>query len=111
MKETKSVEYKEKLISSQHNDINPDLVKVNPETLQEEIDKVVEELHKLQDKLNVVNLVKPKDTYKEEEHKLLIKENKTLTSNDLEIKSDIKNITKLIKNLEEGEQVLYVNNL
>ena len=59
--------------------------------------------NKLQDKLNVVNLVKPKDTYKEEEHKLLIKENKTLTSNDLEIKSDIKNITKLIKNLEEGE--------
>jgi len=97
------VEYKEKLISSQHNDINPDLVKVNPETLQEEIDKVVEESNKLQDKLNLVNLVKPKDTYNEEEHKLLIKENKTLTSNDLEIKSDIKNITKLIKNLEEGE--------
>lgn len=97
------VEYKEKLISSQHNDINPDLVKVNPETLQEEIDKVVEEGNKLQDKLNLVNLVKPEDTYKEEEHKLLIKENKTLTSNDLEIKSDIKNITKLIKNLEEGE--------
>ena len=64
---------------------------------------MVEEGNKLKDKLNLVNLVKPKDTYEEEEHKLLIKENKTLTSNDLEIKSEIKNITKLIKNLEEGE--------
>ena len=97
------IEYKEKLISSQHNDINPDLVKVNPETLKEEIEKVVEEGNKLKDKLKLVNLTKPKIIYEEEEHKLLIKENKTLTTEDLEIKSEIKNITKLIKNLEEGE--------
>ena len=97
------IEYKEKLISSQHNDINPDLVKVNPENLKEEIEKVVEEANKLKDKLNLLNLTKPKITYEEEEHKLLIKENKTLTTKDLEIKSEIKNITKLIKNLEEGE--------
>ena len=97
------IDYKEKLISSQHNDINPDLVKVNPETLKEEIEKVVEEGNKLKDKLKLVNLTKPKIIYEEEEHKLLIKENKTLTTEDLEIKSEIKNITKLIKNLEEGE--------
>jgi len=97
------IEYKEKLISSQHNDINPDLVKVNPETLREEIEKVIEEGDKLKDKLNLISLVKPETSYEEEEHKTLIKENKTLTSDDLEIKSEIKNITKLIKNLEEGE--------
>ena len=84
------IEYKEKLISSQHNDINPDLVKVNPETLKEEIEKVVEEGNKLKDKLNLVNLTKPKIIYEEEEHKLLIKENKTLTTQNLEIKSEIK---------------------
>jgi len=97
------IEYKEKLISSQHNDINPDLVKVNPETLREEIEKVIEEGDVLKDKLNLITLVKPETPYEEEEHKTLIKENKTLTSDDLEIKSEIKNITKLIKNLEEGE--------
>ena len=97
------IEYKEKLISSQHNDINPDLVKVNPETLKEEIEKVMEEGDKLKDKLNLITLVKPEILYDEEEHKTLIKENKTLVSDDLEIKSEIKNITKLIKNLEEGE--------
>jgi len=97
------IEYKEKLISSQHNDINPDLVKVNPETLKEEIEKVMEEGDKLKDKLNLITLVKPETLYDEEEHKTLIKENKTLVSDDLEIKSEIKNITKLIKNLEEGE--------
>ena len=97
------IEYKEKLISSQHNDINPDLVKVNPETLREEIEKVIEEGDKLKVKLNLITLVKPETPYEEEEHKTLIKENKTLTSDDLEIKSEIKNITKLIKNLEEGE--------
>jgi len=97
------IEYKEKLISSQHNDINPDLVKVNPETLREEIEKVIEEGDILKDKLNLITLVKPEKPYEEEEHKTLIKENKTLTSDDLEIKSEIKNITKLIKNLEEGE--------
>ena len=97
------IEYKEKLISSQHNDINPDLVKVNPETLREEIEKVIEEGDKLKVKLNLITLVKPETSYEEEEHKTLIKENKTLISDDLEIKSEIKNITKLIKNLEEGE--------
>jgi len=97
------IEYKEKLISSQHNDINPDLVKVNPKTLKEEIEKVMEEGDKLKDKLNLITLVKPETLYDEEEHKTLIKENKTLVSDDLEIKSEIKNITKLIKNLEEGE--------
>ena len=97
------IEYKEKLISSQHNDINPDLVKVNPKTLREEIEKVMEEGDKLKDKLNLITLVKPEILYDEEEHKTLIKENKTLVSDDLEIKSEIKNITKLIKNLEEGE--------
>ena len=97
------IEYKEKLISSQHNDINPDLVKVNPENLRKEIEKVEEEGSKLEDKLNLINLVKPKTSYQEEEHKNLIKENKTLTGDDLEIKSEIKNITNLIKNLEEGE--------
>ncbi len=97
------IEYKEKLISLQHNDINPDLVKVNPETLREEIEKVIEEGDKLKDKLNLITLVKPEKSYEEEEYKTLIKENKTLTSDNLEIKSEIKNITKLIKNLEEGE--------
>mgnify|MGYP003109182849 FL=1 len=98
------IEYKESLISSQHNDINPDLVKVNPETLREEIEKVIVDGDKLKDKLNLITLVKPETSYEEEEHKTLIKENKTLNSDDLEIKSEIKNITKLVKNLEEGEK-------
>ena len=97
------IEYKEKLISSQHNDINPDLVKVNPEVLEEEIGKVSVDGTRLKDKLDLIILDKPKTLYKEEDHKLLMKENKTLTKEDLEIKSEIKNIRKLIKNLEEGE--------
>ena len=97
------IEYKEKLISSQHNDINPDLIKVNPERLQQEIDKVREEGVKLKDKLNLIILIKPKTTYQEKEHKLLIKDNKILITEGLEIATEIKNLNKLIKNLEEGE--------
>jgi DNA repair exonuclease SbcCD ATPase subunit len=97
------VTYKEKLISSQHNDINPDLVKVNPETLEEEIGKLGVEGTKLKHKLDLIILDKPSTIYSEDEYKLLIKENKTLIKEDLEIKSEIKNINKLIKNLEEGK--------
>lgn len=97
------IEYKEKLISSQHNDIDPDLVKVNPETLKEEIEEVVKEGEKLTEKLNLINLVEPSVTYEEEEHKILIEENKSLTSKLLEVKNEIKSLTKIITNLEDGE--------
>jgi len=97
------IEYKEKLISSKHNDINPDLVKVNPQNLQEDIDKVKTEGSILKTKLNSIELVKPSSEYQESEHKVLLTENKNLIKKQLEYNTEIKNLTKLIKNLEDGE--------
>jgi len=97
------VEYKEKLISSKHSDINPDLVNVNPERLKEEINDINKNIDNLKVKLGSITLIEPTTIYDEENHKTLIKENKTLEGRELELKTNINNLNNLIKNLEEGE--------
>lgn len=97
------VEYKEKLISSKHSDINPDLVNVNPERLKEEINDINKNIDNLKVKLDSITLIEPTTIYDEENHKTLIKENKTLEGKELELKTNINNLNNLIKNLEEGE--------
>jgi DNA repair exonuclease SbcCD ATPase subunit len=97
------VEYKEKLISSKHSDINPDLVNVNPERLKEEINDINKNIDNLKVKLDSITLIEPTTIYDEENHKTLIKENKTLEGRELELKTNINNLNNLIKNLEEGE--------
>lgn len=97
------IEYKEKLIASQHNDIKEELIKVNPKTLEEEITKITDEGIVLKTKLDSIDLIEPKEEYVEKEHKSLLETNKTLITKRSEIKTEIKNLSKIIKNLEDGE--------
>lgn len=97
------IEYKEKLIASQHNDIKEELIKVNPKTLEEEITKITDEGIVLKTKLESIDLIEPKEEYVEKEHKSLLEVNKTLITKQSEIKTEIKNLSKIIKNLEDGE--------
>jgi len=97
------IEYKEKLIASQHNDIKEELIKVNPKTLEEEISKITDEGIVLKTKLESIELIEPKEEYLEKEHKSLLEVNKTLITKQSEIKTEIKNLSKVIKNLEDGE--------
>ena len=97
------IEYKEKLIASQHNDIKEGLIKVNPKTLEEEITKITDEGIVLKTKLESIGLIEPKEEYVEKEHKSLLEVNKTLITKQSEIKTEIKNLSKIIKNLEDGE--------
>jgi DNA repair exonuclease SbcCD ATPase subunit len=97
------IEYKEKLIASQHNDIKEGLIKVNPKTLEEEITKITDEGIVLKTKLESIDLIEPKEEYVEKEHKSLLEVNKTLITKQSEIKTEIKNLSKIIKNLEDGE--------
>jgi DNA repair exonuclease SbcCD ATPase subunit len=88
------IEYKEKLIASQHNDIKEELIKVNPKTLEEEITKITDEGIVLKTKLESIDLIEPKEEYVEKEH---------IITKQSEIKTEIKNLSKIIKNLEDGE--------
>jgi DNA repair exonuclease SbcCD ATPase subunit len=97
------VEYKEKLISNQHMDINPDLININPLILKEEIEKIAGEKKMLENKLNEIVLLPPIETYEEKSHKGLISENKKLMLEQLQLKSSLITERDLIKNLEEGE--------
>jgi DNA repair exonuclease SbcCD ATPase subunit len=99
----KGVEYKEQLIAQRYTNINSDLTNVNPVTLEEEIVNIGGVDKTLKDKLNTLIINKPNTPYDEKTHKFLIKSLKTFTLEELEIKSEIKNLKNLIKNLEDGE--------
>jgi DNA repair exonuclease SbcCD ATPase subunit len=99
----KGVEYKESLISQKHTNINPDLVKVNPVTLQSQIDDCNNSIVLTTTKLERFEINEPNISYKENEHKKIEKEITTLQIEEQITKNKVEELKELITTLKEGE--------
>lgn len=93
----KGEEYKDSLIHKKFNDINEDLVKLNPGIIEEEINKLSKEKEDVEGKIKLIDLKKPSIFYNEDEYDQIKDEIKNLEEKRIRKNVQILDIEKLIK--------------
>ena len=97
------VSYKENLLSLKHTDINPNLSKVNPDTLKKQITSSETVLSAHTSKLEKINIDKPLSVYEEKEHKHIKERITTLEVEEQVTTTQALELQSLINTLKEGE--------
>lgn len=89
-------------LSSRNNDIDPDLIRVNPTLLQREIDDLIEQKRKSQANADSVEVKEPSEFFNEDEYDKLNGELNNLLIEGRLNTDEIKRKESLIKQFEEG---------
>jgi DNA repair exonuclease SbcCD ATPase subunit len=95
-------ERKELILSLRSNDIDQELIRTNPTTVQKEIDDLNAQKQLSQKNANEINVVEPSNFYNEDSHKELKNRMSELQSFDVAYKYTKSDKEKLIKQLTEG---------
>jgi len=93
---------RDNILGSRNNDIDADLMKTNPDTLQREIDEISINIKKIEKQADEVEVKEPSQYYLEDEHKKLSDEINKLKVKELLDSGEIEKNRKLIKQFEEG---------
>jgi DNA repair exonuclease SbcCD ATPase subunit len=100
----KGQEYKENLLLQKFNDLDQDLVVLNPVFLQNEINEFVSKIEDLKIKIKNVNVIEPKEFYHEDKHDE-IKESMKTTNGELVLaQNKVEEIEQLVKKFGDGIQ-------
>jgi DNA repair exonuclease SbcCD ATPase subunit len=100
----KGQEYKENLLKSKFNDIDQQLVILNPIKLQSDITELEMNSDRIKQQINQVSVVKPKEFYYEEKHDEVKDKIKQISSEIAVSNSKISEINTLIKKFGDGIQ-------
>ncbi len=100
----KGQEYKENLLKSKYNDIDQQLIILNPIKLQSDITELEMNSDRIKQQINQVVVVKPKEFYYEEKHDEVKDKIKEINSEIAVSNSKINEINTLIKKFGDGIQ-------
>lgn len=99
---SKGEEYKETLIHQKYNDLNEDLVKINPDNIKSDIERLDKEKSETESKVKLIDLKKPSVFYDEDAHDQVKDEIKTFEEKRIRKTVQISDIEKLIKEFSSG---------
>jgi DNA repair exonuclease SbcCD ATPase subunit len=98
----KGKDYRDDMMSKKHTDIDVELSRLNPSQVKQEIEGHEFQIEQTKLKLNELNVVEPKEYYKEEEHDKTKEEYSRLNKELIQIETKIEEVEKL-KSSVEGE--------
>ena len=93
---------REMYLKKRNNDVDQELIKINPDVLKKEIDEVKKKKEELDKSASDVNVVEPSEYYLEDKHEQIKKEISELNVDYRVTKGDVDKNKKLIKQFEEG---------
>lgn len=98
----KGKEYRDDMISKKHLDIDISLSRLNPSKVKEEIEEYNFEIEQTNNKLKEINVVEPKNYYKEEDHDKIKEEYNHVFTKKIELDTKITEIENLKSSVEGG---------
>jgi len=93
---------KDNLLSEKHGDIDQELVKMNPKTIQNEVNDINDKVKKISATLKETEVKEPENYYSEDDHEKLSEIIKNIEFDIRDKESELRNATSEIKQLEEG---------
>ena len=100
----KGQEYKDNLLNSKFSDIDQDLVRLNPITLQSEISNLENSKVNIQEQIKSVKIVEPKDFYHEDRHDAVKEVIKSRFAELVTCENKVEEIEDLVKKYGDGIQ-------
>jgi DNA repair exonuclease SbcCD ATPase subunit len=99
---TKGRTYRDEMISKKHTDIDVELSRLNPSQVKQEIEEHEYQIEQTKLKLNELNVVEPKEYYKEDEHDKVKEEYNVAFKMKVELDTKISEIEKLKSSVKGG---------
>jgi DNA repair exonuclease SbcCD ATPase subunit len=100
----KGQEYKDNLLNSKFSDIDQDLIRLNPITLQSEISNLENSKVNLVEQIKSVKIVEPKEFYHEDKHDEIKESMKNVNGDLVLAQNKVEEIEQLIKKFGDGIQ-------
>ena len=98
----KGKDYRDDMMSKKHTDIDVELSRLNPSQVKQEIEGHEFQIEQTKSKLNELNVVEPKEYYKEDEHDKTKEEYSRLNKELIQIETKIEEVEKLKSSVEGG---------
>jgi len=98
----KGKDYRDDMMSKKHTDIDVELSRLNPSQVKQEIEGHEFQIEQTKLKLNELNVVEPKEYYKEDEHDKVKEEYSRLNKELIQIETKIEEVEKLKSSVEGG---------
>ena len=99
---TKGRTYRDEMMSKKHTDIDLELSRLNPSQVKQEIEGHEYQIEQTKIKLNELNVVEPKEYYKEDEHDKVKEEYNLAFKEKVELDTKISEIEKLKSSVKGG---------
>jgi DNA repair exonuclease SbcCD ATPase subunit len=99
---TKGRTYRDEMMSKKHTDIDVELSRLNPSQVKQEIEGHEYQIEQTKLKLNELNVVEPKEYYKEDEHDKVKEEYNVAFKEKVELDTKISEIEKLKSSVKGG---------
>ena len=99
---SKGKEYRDDMLRKKHTDIDVELSRLNPSQVKQEIEGHESQIEQTKLKLNELNVVEPKEYYKEDEHDKVKEEYKIVFKEKIELDTKISEIEKLASSVSGG---------
>jgi len=99
---TKGRQYRDDMLRKKHTDIDVELSRLNPSQVKQEIEGHESQIEQTKLKLNELNVVEPKEYYKEDEHDKVKEEYKIVFKEKIELDTKISEIEKLASSVSGG---------
>jgi DNA repair exonuclease SbcCD ATPase subunit len=100
----KGQDYKDNLLKSKHNDIDQELIVLNPLKLQSDISDSENTIGTIKSQINDVKIVEPKEFYHEDKHDGIKDEMKTTNGELVLAQNKVQEIEELVKKFGDGIQ-------
>ncbi len=100
----KGQEYKDNLLNSKFSDIDQDLIRLNPITIQSEISNLENSKVNLVEQIKGVKIVEPKEFYHEDKHDEIKESMKNVNGDLVLAQNKVEEIEQLIKKFGDGIQ-------
>jgi DNA repair exonuclease SbcCD ATPase subunit len=100
----KGQDYKDNLLKSKHNDIDQELIVLNPLKLQSDISDSENTIGTIKGQINDVKIVEPKEFYHEDKHDGIKDEMKTTNGELILAQNKVQEIEELVKKFGDGIQ-------
>ena len=99
---TKGRQYRDEMISKKHTDIDIELSRLNPSQVKQDIEGHEYQIEQTKLKLNELNVVEPKEYYKEDEHDKVKEEYNVAFKEKVQLDTKISEIEKLKSSVKGG---------
>ena len=98
----KGKDYRDEMMSKKHTDIDVELSRLNPSQVKQEIEGHEFQIEQTKLKLNELNVVEPKEYYKEDEHDKVKEEYNVAFKEKVQLDTKISEIEKLRSSVKDG---------